>query len=56
MSRVRKILGWVLLIYLVYAIVKSPTQAADVVRTSFDILAEGVRAIGAFFDSLLGRA
>ena len=31
MSRVRKILGWVLLAYVVYAIVKSPTQAADVV-------------------------
>ena len=32
MSRVRKILGWVLLAYVVYAIIKSPTQAADVVR------------------------
>ena len=34
MSRVRKILGWVLLAYVVYAIVKSPTQAADVVKTT----------------------
>lgn len=55
MSRVRRILGWVLLAYVVYAIVKSPTQAADVVRTSFDILAEGVRSIFTFFDSLLNR-
>lgn len=56
MSRVRRILGWVLLAYLVYAIIKSPTQAADVVRTSFDILSQGVRAIFTFFDSLLNRA
>ncbi len=55
MSRVRKILGWVLLAYLVYAIIKSPVQAADVVKTSFQILAEGVRSIFAFFDSLISR-
>jgi hypothetical protein len=55
MSRVRRILGWVLLAYLLYAIVKSPAQAADVVRTSFDILAQGVTSIFAFFDALLSR-
>ena len=55
MSRVRKILGWVLLAYVVYAIIKSPTQAADVVKTSFEILDEGVRSIFAFFDSLIAR-
>lgn len=55
MSRARRILGWVLLIYLIYAIVKSPAQAADLVRTAFEILAEGVRSIFTFFDSLLGR-
>ena len=55
MPRVRRIIGWVLLIYLVYAIIKSPTQAADVVRNIFEILAEGVRSIFAFFDTLLGR-
>ena len=55
MSRVRKILGWVLLAFLVYAVIESPTQAADIVRTAFDIIAQGVRAIGQFFDSLLRR-
>jgi hypothetical protein len=55
MKRVWKVLGWVLLAYLIYAIIKSPTQSADVVRTSFQILAEGVRSIFAFFDSLLSR-
>ena len=55
MRRVLKILGWILLIYLVYAIIRSPTQAADVVRGIFEILANGVRSIATVFDSLLTR-
>lgn len=55
MRRVWKILGWIVLIYLVYAIIRSPTQAADVVRGIFEILANGVRSIAAFFDALLSR-
>ena len=55
MKQAKKVLGWVILGFIVYAIVKSPAQAADIVRTSFDILAEGVRSIFAFFDSLLRR-
>lgn len=55
MKNVKKILGWVLVAFLVYAIVKSPTQAADIVRTAFDILAQGVQSIFAFFDTLLRR-
>ena len=34
---------------------RSPTQAADVVRGIFEILANGVRSIATFFDSLLTR-
>jgi hypothetical protein len=55
MRRVWKILGWIVVIYLVYAIIRSPTQAADVVRGIFEILANGVRSIATFFDSLLTR-
>jgi hypothetical protein len=55
MKRVKTIGGWVLLAFLVYAVVKSPTQAADIIRTSFDIIVQGFRSIFAFFDALLGR-
>lgn len=55
MSRVKKILGWVLLAFVVYAIVKSPTQAADIAKTAYNILAQGVTSIFAFFNALLGR-
>ena len=52
MSRLWKVLGFFLLIYIIYAIIRNPTQAADVVRTIFEVIANGVRAIATFFDSL----
>jgi len=55
MKRVKTISGWVLLAFLVYAVVKSPTQAADMIRTAFDIIGQGFSSIFAFFDALLGR-
>lgn len=55
MRRFWRIVGWLLLIYLIFLIIRSPTQAADLVRTAFDFLAGAVRAIAAFFDSLLAR-
>ncbi len=55
MKRVKTISGWVLLAFLVYAIVKSPMQAADMIRTAFDIIVQGFQSIFAFFDALLGR-
>jgi hypothetical protein len=53
LDRVKKVAGWLLIAFLIYAIVKSPTQAADIVKTSVDVIAQGVRSIGAFFDALM---
>ena len=53
LERVKKVTGWLLIAFLVYAVVKSPTQAADIVRTSFDVLSQGVQAIFTFFDALM---
>jgi hypothetical protein len=55
MQRVKKILLWVLGAFGVYAIFTSPDSAADIVRTSGDILVDGVKSVGQFFDALLGR-
>lgn len=55
MARAKTVGKWLLLAFVVYAVVKSPAQAADIVHTSFDILAQGVKAIIAFFDTLLKR-
>lgn len=54
MQRLKRILGWVVLAFVIYAIVKSPTQAADIARTAWNILAQGVTSIFAFFNALLG--
>jgi len=55
MPRVKKIAGWLLLAFIIYAIVMSPAQAAVIMRTAFDIVAQGFRSIFTFFDALLGR-
>ena len=55
LDRVKKVAGWLLIAFLIYAVVKSPTQAADIVHTSFDVLSQGVQAIFTFFDALIRR-
>jgi hypothetical protein len=55
MNRVKKILLWLLVAFAAYAIFTSPDQAAQIVKTSGSILADGARNIGSFFDALLGR-
>jgi len=52
-QRVKKIVLWTVLAFFAYAIVKSPGQAADILRTIWDIIVEGVKSIGSFFDALL---
>jgi len=53
--RVKKIVLWGLLAFFVYAIVKSPSQAADIFRTLWDIVVQGLKSIGSFFDALLSK-
>lgn len=55
MPPIKKVVGWVVLAFLVYAVFTNPTAAAGVVRNVWDILVTGVANIGAFFNSLLGR-
>lgn len=54
MSRAKKVLIWFLIAFAVYAIFKSPDQAAGIVSSAFDGIASAVQAIGRFFDALLG--
>jgi hypothetical protein len=56
MQRAKRGLIWVLIAFGVYAVVTSPDQAADIVKTSGSILADGAGSIGSFFDALLGRS
>ncbi len=53
MPKLRRVLLWVVLAFFLYAVVKSPDQAASIVRSAWDGIAEGLRAVGRFFDALL---
>ncbi len=53
MTRARKLLLWFLIAFAVYAIFRSPDQAANIVRSAFDGIIGGLSAIGDFFDALL---
>ncbi len=52
-GKVRKPLLWLVVAFFVYAIFKSPDQAAGIVNSGWDGLLEGLRAVGRFFDALL---
>lgn len=53
--RVKKYVVWFLVAFLVYAIFKSPDQAAAMVGGAFDGVVAVFNAIGRFFDALLAR-
>lgn len=55
MPPVKKIVMWLIVIFLLYAILTSPTEASDIVGSIWDILRNGVENIFEFFDSLLRR-
>ena len=55
MPPVKKIVIWLVVIFLLYAILTSPGDAADMVGSAWDVLANGVRNIGVFFDFLINR-
>ena len=53
MGRARKFVLWLLVAFGVYAIFRSPDQAAEIVRSAWDGIVAGLSAIGEFFDALL---
>lgn len=53
MAKVKQFVPWVVIAFLVYAVVTSPDKSADMVRNIWDILSDGVRNIGSFFDNIL---
>ncbi len=55
MQRVKKPFMWLLVAFAAYAIFTSPSQAADIVKTSGSIAGNGMQNVGNFFDALLGR-
>jgi hypothetical protein len=55
MRHAKKIVLWALLAFFIYAIVTSPTQAASLVHTTWNIIVEGAKGIAGFFDAVLNK-
>lgn len=55
MPPIKKIVLWLIVIFLLYAILTSPSEAADIVDSAWDVVRNGVRNIFDFFDALLKR-
>jgi hypothetical protein len=55
MPPVKKIIMWLIVIFLLYAILTSPTEASNIFGSIWDIIRNGVENIFKFFDSLLNR-
>ena len=53
MPPIKKIVTWIVVIFLLYAILTSPQNAADIFRNIWDIIYGGIRNIFEFFNSLL---
>lgn len=52
-TRARKLLVWFVLAFAVYALFRSPDQAAGIVRDAFTGIGNGLSSVGSFFDALL---
>lgn len=53
MPRARRVVLWIVVAFLLYAIFRSPDQAAGIVRSAIDGILAALAAIGEFFDALL---
>jgi hypothetical protein len=56
LARVKTIAYLLIVAFLIYAIFKSPDQAASIVRTAWGGVVDGLHAIGRFFDALLNSS
>jgi hypothetical protein len=55
-SRIKQVAYLLIAAFLIYAIFKSPDQAASIVRTAWNGLVDGIHAIGRFFNALLNNS
>ena len=55
MTRTRRIVLAIVLVFVIYAVVVSPTKSADLVRSIVDLITNAIQALFRFFDALLRR-
>lgn len=55
MPPVKKIVMWLVVVFLLYAILTSPDQAADIFGSAWQVVVNGVSNVAEFFDNLISR-
>jgi hypothetical protein len=53
MSKGRKTVLAIVIIFIIYAVLNSPTQSASVTGNAWDQIKDGFSAVGTFFDTLI---
>lgn len=52
-GKLKSILIWLLVVFVVFALVRNPERSAELVRGAWDAIADGIVAIGRFFSALV---
>lgn len=52
---IKKIVLWLLVVFLAYAILTAPQDAANIFGSAWDVLAQSMTNVGIFFDELLNQ-
>jgi hypothetical protein len=55
MKTVKKIVLWTVGAFFIYAVITSPSQAANIVQGAWSIILHAFASIGAFFNDILNR-
>jgi len=55
MKTVKKIVLWTVVAFFIYAIITSPTQAANIVQGAWNIIVQGTKNLAAFFNDILSH-
>ena len=55
MKLVKKLLLWIIVAFLIYAIFRYPSLAADAVTSLWDAIVQLFKSLASFFNSLLTR-
>jgi hypothetical protein len=55
MKHVKKIVLWTVVAFFIYAVITSPTQAANIVQGAWSIVVLASKNIAAFFNNILTR-
>lgn len=52
-SKMKTALTWIIVIFVIYAIVTSPERSADILQGVLDVIVSAFHSIGKFFHSLM---